>query len=97
MRGLLAEDDSTLLTSMSMSNGFLLAGLPIPRCGTVACSAFVSITVARQLGNCTPFRFIIPGLWINFLHSYRGKKVALVPDNHLLTASGRPGVITCCA
>ena len=28
MRGLLAEDGSTLLTAMSVSNGFLLTGLP---------------------------------------------------------------------
>jgi hypothetical protein len=31
--------------------------------GTVAKQAFVSITVARQQGNRTPFRFFIPELY----------------------------------
>jgi hypothetical protein len=53
MRGFLAQD-------------FLLADLSI-LFRTVACSAFVSITVARQQGNLTPFRFFIPGLLINIL------------------------------
>jgi hypothetical protein len=35
----------------TVANGFLFS---------VANSAFVSITVAGQLGNRTPFRFIIP-------------------------------------
>jgi hypothetical protein len=46
MRRLLAQDT-------------LLAGLPAP-VRAVALSAFVSITVARQQGNRTPFRFLIP-------------------------------------
>jgi len=31
---------------------------------TVAKQAFVSITVALQLGIRTPFRFVIPELWL---------------------------------
>jgi hypothetical protein len=57
---LTAVSDSTELVEV-LSNGYLLAGLPIPN-RTVACTAFVSITVARQQGNCTPFRFFIPVL-----------------------------------
>ena len=57
MRGLLAQDS-------------LLTGLPIPPSRTVACSVFVSHTVARQLGIRTPFRFAIPGLVTRSVLSY---------------------------
>ncbi len=64
MRGLLAQD--VLLAGLpgfcSLEHGPLKLFKLLELSFQWHISAFVSITVARQLGNCTPFRFIIPVL-----------------------------------
>jgi hypothetical protein len=53
----------------------------------VAKQAFVSITVARQLGIRTPFRFIIPGLYrLHFRHTALYLTMIAILIDHLLCA-----------